>query len=259
MGLAYRDVAFPSSDGVRLEGWYVPSRNGAAVALLHGAGSTHCAVLDQAAVLAGHGYGVLLYDARGHGGSAGHGMDFGWYGERDAAGAVDFLTDQTDVSPGRIGLLGLSMGGEQAIGAAGVDDRVAAVVAEGATNRTADDKGYLSAYGARGEVQQWVDHLTYGVVDLLTDAPAPDPLRHAVDAATSRDDRTAFLLVAGGGVETEPLAADHIAGDSADVEVWTVPGAGHTRGLRTAPEDWERRVVGFLDEHLGTPAGWLPG
>jgi pimeloyl-ACP methyl ester carboxylesterase len=251
VGLAYRDVAFPSSDGVRLEGWYVPSRNGAAVALLHGAGSTRSAVLDQAAVLAGHGYGVLLYDARGHGSSAGRGMDLGWYGERDAAGAVDFLVDQPDVSPGRIGLVGLSMGGEQAIGAAGVDDRVAAVVAEGATNRTADDKGFLSAYGARGEVQQWVDHLTYGVVDLLTDAPTPDPLRHAVGTATGRSDPTAFLLVAAGGVETEPLAADFISGDSTDVEVWTVPGAGHTRGLRTAPEDWERRVIGFLDEHLG--------
>ncbi len=123
VGLPFRDVAFPSSDGVRLEGWYVPSRNGAAVALLHGAGSTRSAVLDQAAVLAGHGYGVLLYDARGHGGSAGRGMDFGWYGERDAAGAVDLLADQPGISPGSIGLVGLSMGGEQAIGAAGVDDR----------------------------------------------------------------------------------------------------------------------------------------
>ena len=250
VGLAHRDVAFPSSDGVRLEGWYVPSRNGAAVALLHGAGSTRTAVLDQAAVLAGRGYGVLLYDARGHGDSAGRGMDLGWYGEQDAAGAVDFLDDQPDVSPGRIGLVGLSMGGEQAIGAAGVDDRVAAVVAEGATNRTADDKGYLSAYGARGEVQQRIDHLTYGVVDLLTDAPAPESLRDAVDTAAGRRDPTAFLLVAAGAVETEPLAADFIAGDSRGVEVWTVPGAGHTRGLRTAPEEWERRVVGFLDRAL---------
>ena len=38
--LAYRDVTFPSSDGVDLAGWYVPARNGAAVALLHGAAST---------------------------------------------------------------------------------------------------------------------------------------------------------------------------------------------------------------------------
>jgi len=32
--------------------------------------------------------------------------------------------------------------------------------------------------------------------------------------------------------------------------VWVVPGAGHTKGLQTAPQDWERRVVTFLDESL---------
>ena len=117
--LAYRDVTFPSSDGVDLAGWYVPTRNGAAVALLHGAGSTRSDVLGQAAVLARHGYGVLLFDARGHGESAGRGMDFGWYGTADVSGAVDFLTRQPDVSPDRVGLVGLSMGGEEAIGAAG--------------------------------------------------------------------------------------------------------------------------------------------
>jgi len=39
-GLDYREVAFEASDGVRLAGWYLPSTNGAAVILLHGAHST---------------------------------------------------------------------------------------------------------------------------------------------------------------------------------------------------------------------------
>lgn len=248
VGLAYRGVTFPSADGVRLSGWYVASRNGAAVALLHGAGSTRTAVLDHAAVLAGAGYGVLLYDARGHGGSAGRAMDFGWWGSQDAAGAVDFLSDRPDVSPDRIGLVGLSMGGEEAIGAAGTDDRVAAVVAEGATNRVAADKAYLSAYGMRGEVQQWIDRGTYAVTGLLTDAPEPAPLRDDVASATRRG--AGVLLVAAGAVETEPLAAEHIAGTSDGVQTWVVPGAGHTHGLRTDPAAWTRRVIGFLDAEL---------
>jgi hypothetical protein len=70
-GLAYREVWFTATDGVELAGWYVPSTNGAAVILLHGAHSTRSAVLDHAAALAKHGYGVLLYDARGHGVTAG--------------------------------------------------------------------------------------------------------------------------------------------------------------------------------------------
>lgn len=247
LGLAYRDVTFASSDGEELAGWYIPTRNGAAVVLLHGAGSTRSGVLEQAALLAGHGYGVLLFDGRGHGESAGRAMDFGWYGESDACGAVDFLTQQRGVSPEGIGLLGLSMGGEQAIGAAGVDERVAAVVAEGATNRVAADKEYLDAYGVRGELQQRVDAVTYWFTGLLTAAPEPSSLRQSVSRAAARPDPTRFLLITAGEVPDEGHAADYIQGSSNDtVQTWTVPGAGHTRGLETAPTEWEQRVVAFF-------------
>lgn len=254
--LAYRDVTFPSGDGVQLAGWYLPTRNGAAVALMHGAGSTRSGVLEHAAVLAVHGYGVLLFDARGHGESAGRAMDFGWYGESDASGAVDFLTRQRDVAPGRIGLLGVSMGGEQAIGAAGVDERVAAVVAEGATNRVAGDKGYLDAYGVRGELQQRVDQVTYWLTGLLSGAPEPGSLRRSVATATTRPDPTSFLLITAGEVPDEGHAAAYMTGSRTyAVQTWTVPGAGHTQGLETAPAAWEERVITFFADSLAARSG----
>ena len=81
-GLGYQDVAFRTADGVRLSAWYIPPRNGAAVALLPGAGSTRTSLLGQAAVLARHGYGALLVDTRGHGRSGGalqRGMEWVMY------------------------------------------------------------------------------------------------------------------------------------------------------------------------------------
>ena len=39
-GVDYRDVTFTAADGVSLAAWYLPSANGAAVVLRHGAGST---------------------------------------------------------------------------------------------------------------------------------------------------------------------------------------------------------------------------
>jgi hypothetical protein len=127
-GLAYRNMAFRTADGVRLSAWYIPPRNGAAVLLLPGAGSTRAAVLGQGAVLARRGYGALLLDGRGHGRSGGHTMDFGWWGGRDIAAAVSFLDRQPGIRGGRIALLGESMGGEQAIAAMGADPRIRAVV-----------------------------------------------------------------------------------------------------------------------------------
>ena len=39
------------------------------------------------------------------------------------------------------------------------------------------------------------------------------------------------------------------AGDGATL--WEVPGSGHMEGLDTQPEQYERRVVGFLEDALG--------
>ena len=199
LGIAFEDVELHTADGVTLSAWYVPSRNGAAVLLRHGAGSTRSAVLDHAVVLAVHGYGVLLADARGHGRSDGRAMDFGWYGDEDIAAGLDFLQQRSDVDPGRLAVLGLSMGGEEAIGATATDERIRSVVAEGATNRTAEDRTWLSgAYGFRGWVQERVDDVTYAVADLLTDADPPVPLRAAVALASQP-----VLLITAGDVPDE--------------------------------------------------------
>lgn len=255
VGLAYRSVTLRTSDGVDLAAWWVPGRNGAAVVLLHGAGSTRTSTLSQAKVVAVHGYGVLLLDARGHGGSEGRGMEFGWYGDRDVAAALDFLTRQPDVNADRLAVLGLSMGGEEAIGAAGVDPRVRVVVAEGATNRVAADRAFLDAYGVRGGLQRGIDRVTYAVADLLSPAPEPPPLRTSVVAAQADGTPTPMFLITAGTIETERLAAERLQRAApAAVEVWTVRGAGHTGGLRTDPAGWERRVVAFLDHALAPGA-----
>ena len=48
-GLAYRDVAFRAADGIGLSAWYVPPRNGAALVLLPGAGSTRTSRVPDSA------------------------------------------------------------------------------------------------------------------------------------------------------------------------------------------------------------------
>jgi dienelactone hydrolase len=175
-------------------------------------------------------------------------MDLGWFGDADASAAIAYLRDALGVPADRIGLVGMSMGGEEAIGAAAAEPAIAAVVAEGATARVADDKSWLSeAYGWRGAAQEWIEAVQYGLVDLLTAASPPSALRDAVERA----DRTGFLLIAAGEVDDEQHAADHLRRAAPDrVEVWVVEGADHTDGLDVDPQEWERRVTQFLDEHL---------
>ncbi len=250
-GLTYQNVTFRTADKVLLSGWYIPARNGAAVVLLHGAGSTRSAVLPQAAALAGRGYGVLLFDARGHGRSGGHAMDFGWYGDLDTTAAVSFLTGRPDVRAGRIAAVGMSMGGEEAIGAAASDPRIRAVVAEGATNRVYADKGWLAQeYGIQGTIQQGIEWMVYTAAGLLTSARTPAGLRAAAAMTAPRP----ILLIAAGQIHDEAVAGRWIQRASpATVSLWVAPGAGHTGGLATHPAEWTTRVTAFLGSALDLP------
>lgn len=250
LGRSAADVRFPASGGIELAAWYVPSTNGCVVIVRHGASSTRADAVDEAAVLVAHGYGVLVTDARGHGASGGRAMDFGWNGESDLAAGVAFLATLPAAEAGRIGVLGLSMGAEEAIGAASSLDTVRAVVAEGATARDAADKRWMSdEYGIGGWVQRGIDLVGFGLTDLLTSAPRPTPLADGVADSSAR-----FLLIAAGDEPDEQEVAARLAAiDPARVATWTVPGAGHTGGLATAPIEWERRVIELFDDAL-TPS-----
>ena len=58
--------SFTTADGLRLEGWYVPSKNGANVIVFPRSQGPQ----KPARILARHGYGVLLFDRRGEGARA---------------------------------------------------------------------------------------------------------------------------------------------------------------------------------------------
>jgi dienelactone hydrolase len=245
-GLSYTDVAFRTADGVQLSAWYIPPRNGAAVILLPGAGSTRTTLLGQAAVLARHGYGALLTDTRGHGASGGHAMDFGWHGGRDLAAAVSFLARQPGVHAGKIAVLGESMGAEQALAAAGSDPRIRAVIAEGATGQQLADHGWL-LHGIDGALTRGMEWVMYTAAGLISGAPRPVSIRDGIRAAAPRP----ALIIAGGAAAHEPEAARWFqAASPATVQVWVLPRAGHTQGLATAPQAWEAHVISFLNTAL---------
>jgi len=132
LGARYEEVAFTTSDGLRLKGWYVPSRNGAAVVAFPGRRGPQ----KQARMLVRHGYGVLLFDRRGEGESDGDPNAFGWAMDRDLKAAAAFLQHRPEVEAHRIGGIGLSVGGEMLLQTAAESKVFRAVVSEGAGARS---------------------------------------------------------------------------------------------------------------------------
>jgi dienelactone hydrolase len=234
---AYQRVAFDSSDGLRLKGWYRPSRNGAAILVVHGGGGDRNGAVDQARLLERHGYGVLLYDARGRGESEGSPNSYGWDWEKDAAGALDFLGD---VEHGKIGVLGLSSGADTAIDVAATRDDVDAVVSDGAALRTFEDAHRLDGSDP-AVATAWV---MFKAIEVMSGDKPSRPLGDLVAKIT------APLLLISAGSALEKDANDSYARANPSAEHWNIPAAKHTGALRSHGAAYERRVTSFLDHAL---------
>lgn len=130
VGLSYRQVVVPSSDGLRLSAWWVDNDSPRAAVLVHGWGADKASwhVLETAAVYEEAGFDVLMLDLRAHGGSEGERVTLGYREARDVKGALSWLRKR-GYEPGQTVLHGWSMGGAAAIRAA-PGTGVAAVVEE---------------------------------------------------------------------------------------------------------------------------------
>jgi fermentation-respiration switch protein FrsA (DUF1100 family) len=247
-GIAYEEVSFETPRGLAIAGWYVPSQNGAAIITVHGAGSNRANTIDESMVLARNGYGVLMIDVEGFGESEGHSNSLGWVGARDVHAAVDYLQTRPEIDPNRIGGLGLSMGGEVMIQAAGENLELKAIVAEGATGRTWKDFESIWEGGERFGLPL---HIVSGfTMELLTGESSPPPLREMI---TEIGPRPALLIAA--NMKEERIATDlyeRLGG--ASVETWHIPEADHVGALDNHPEEYEERVIAFFDESLA-PTG----
>jgi uncharacterized protein len=242
VGAPHEDVSFRTADGLWLRGWYVPSKNGAAVISFPGRKGTQ----DPARILAGHGYGVLLFDRRGEGESEGDPNGWGWEGHRDVAAAVRFLQGRTDVEDDRIGGIGLSVGGEMMLESAARTPGLKAVVSEGAGERSVRENLDMTVSDKWLQIPS-AAALTAGTA-LFSDNPPPASLK---DLA-GRIAPTPVLFVYGehGQPGERNLNPTYYRSAGEPKEIWEVPGSGHVGGITAQPKEYERRVIGFFDRTL---------
>ena len=238
----YREVAFDAGDGVHLSGWYRPTRNGATIIVLHGGGGDRTGAVAHARLLVRHGYGVLLYDARGRGRSEGTQNAFGWGWTKDIAGALRFLKGRPEVDAERIGGLGLSTGADALVQAAGEGANLHAVVADGTAAESFEDWRRLQGITALTPFLA----AEFATVRITSGTRPGPPLQDMIKRISSP-----LLLVSAGRAEEYRFNAkyDRDAGER-PVEHWNLPDARHTGAIREAPAEYERRVTAFFDAAL---------
>ena len=245
IGLDYEPVRFTTDDGVTLSGWLIPSarETRTAVVVLHGFTGNRLAELAAFVPWLHERHHVLQFDFRGHGESGPGWVTLGSHERHDVAAAVAFLHSR---GLGPIALFGVSMGAAIAIVAA-PDLPVAAVVADSPFaelhhpigNRMREVGYPLPGLGSRAIV---------AAAALRTRSRLPGAIRHVARLAPR-----ALLVIAPKEDQLiswrQGLRLYEAAGEPKELLV--VDRAGHAEAFVVEPETYRRRVLEFLERHLG--------
>ena len=160
LGFRFEPVSFAATDGVRLDGWWIPAarpagRPGASqppepdwgkktVILCHGLGANKANQLVMAQDLVPGGYNVLAFDFRAHGASGGQLSTFGDTERRDVLGAVRWVRHNRPNQSVRIVGVGASMGAAALVAAAADPGPEGQALEALAVYGTYDDLGALA-------------------------------------------------------------------------------------------------------------------
>jgi uncharacterized protein len=130
------DIAFKTTDGTTLRGWYyVPAGSGRhpTVVMAHGFSAVKEMYLDKfAEAFAAAGFASVVYDNRNFGASDGEPRQEidPWLQVRDYSDAITFARTLEQTDPERIGIWGSSYSGGHVLVAAAIDRRVKCVVSQ---------------------------------------------------------------------------------------------------------------------------------
>jgi len=236
------EVSFRLANGERLAGWYVPSRNRAAVVVTHGTSSDRASMVPEVRILCAAGFGVLAFDWLGDGASDG---EAGWGAEDRLAltAAIDWLSARPDVDRTQVGGLGFSMGGYVMALVAAKDLRLRAVM-------------LLAIPSDYADLTHW-QHRQWG---FLSELPAElalsrSPLRMAdlrpIDVMGEIAPRP--LLLGRGSADDiipEYMTRALYAAAREPKSLWIIRGAGHGGYAQVLPDEYRSRLVQFFSANL---------
>ncbi len=236
----YEDVRFFSTQGLDIEGYFIPGTNGATVIIPPAYSSDRGGSLHYAEVFNRDGFSVLTFESRVC--TALGWISLGYYEIEDVQAAYDYLKTRPDIDPMRVSLHGFSSAGATSLMATAAIPEIRAVSAEGGYHDFGAVMGIGETSNFFNDLYRFAARGTYRLIT-GTDMENLSPI-----GAIERIGARPVLLVYGSREVSLPGARQMLARAQAlnvPAALWIVEGAGHGNYLTIAPEEFVRRVVGF--------------
>lgn len=249
---ALQDVSIQSADGLTLRAWFVKPElsNGSVVILLHGVGDNREGVAGYARLFLQHGYSVLLPDARAHGTSDGA---LATYGLRESDDIHRWVNWAEASHPACVYGFGESMGAALLLQSLAKESRFCAVVVESPFAQFQQVAYERSARYLR--MPFWFGRtFERPLVDfalLYTRKKYGLDFRQANPADAVAHTSTPILLIA--DEKDQDILPHHVVElhqlNPVSTELWTIPEAHHGGAWGANPDLFDRRVLGFFQQH----------
>jgi fermentation-respiration switch protein FrsA (DUF1100 family) len=237
-------ITLNSGSGADIVGWHIPSdQQRGVIVLAHPYRGSRLDMLNRARLLHRHGFSIVMVDLQAHGESPGERVTIGHLERHDVASAIDYATEQHPGEP--LGVIGFSMGGAATLlsKATGID----ALVLEAA---------YPTIQLAiRNRVKVLVGGASFVPTLLLLMQFRP---RLGISPAAMRPidhlpHVSCPVLIMSGTADLHTTVADTesmFAAASEPKQLWMVEGAGHEDLYDFAPDEYEARLLRFLNASL---------
>lgn len=241
LGLDYEEIEFKSRDGIKLSGWLIPSnRTKAAIIVMHGYPADKANLLGIARFLADD-FNVFLFDFRSFGKSEGSFTTAGYLEKNDLLGAIEYLEKEKNIK--KVGLYGFSLGGA-----------VALSINHGNVKAIVTDSAYA-------KLSHMVEHmygpffiLKYPLV-FLTKLYAMLFLGINIDKSSPIDNikniKVPILLIHAENDSQIPVNEAFLLHKANNkTGLWIVKETDHGTTHSANGEEYEKKVIEFLKEHL---------
>ena len=235
-------VSIETSDGVRLNGWWVQGEGKTVIVCLHGFLANRCEWVPYGPRLRARGASLYFVDHRCHGGSARSKCTFGIDEVKDVRAAVQFARQK---QPGcKVVLLGSSMGGTAAARAVASDPSLAdAVILDGPyANLREAALGFWYVTGFKSIATLMKPTALFGRLWLGFSLGSVD-----METSYSGLQGTPTLFLYGETDTVVPKTSAERSVRAARGEAVWFPGCGHAQGRFSEPARYYNAIESFLD------------